>query len=89
MLHYLRAGLATLHLRQLLVHLQRETAAQVHELLDLLACESDVQKIQAKVLSLINAHSPAADSLTRRLNRGLIDLYCALNISGKESADDR
>ncbi|NIF30846.1 FUSC family protein [Enterobacter sp. Cy-643] len=89
MLHYLRTGLATLHLRQLQVHLNRETAAQIHELLGLLACETDLRKIQATVFALINAHSPAANALTRRLNRGLIDLYCALNISGKESADDR
>lgn len=89
MLHYLRAGLATMHLRQLLIHLQRESAAQVHEVLGMLSSESDVQKIQAKVLSLINAHFPASDALTRRLNCGLIDLYCALNISGKEEVDDR
>ncbi|WP_085539984.1 FUSC family protein [Cedecea sp. NFIX57] len=87
MLHYLRAGLATMHLRQLLVHLQRKSAEQVDEVLGMLSSESDVQKIQAKVLSLLNAHPPASDALTRRLNRGLIDLYCALNISGKERTD--
>ncbi len=89
MLHYLRTGLAALHLRQLLAHLNRETAAQVHEVLNLLAKETDVRKIQTDIFSLINAHSPATDELTRRLIYGLIDLHCALNISGKERADDR
>ncbi|WP_409307377.1 FUSC family protein [Pectobacterium sp. B1J-3] len=88
MLHYLRIGLTTLHLRRLRTQLGEEIATEINEILHLLAQEADTRILQQRIDSMIAIHSPSMHEPLRQLIYRLIDLRCALMEQDKRLTDD-
>ncbi|MCW2484440.1 FUSC family protein [Candidatus Symbiopectobacterium sp. NZEC127] len=84
LLHYLRIGLAVMHLRRCDTPAGRE----INEVLYLLTRMTSTGCLQARIASIIDLRVPAPDEQSRQWVDRLVDLHCALREQKKALADD-
>lgn len=85
LLHALRVGLCVMHLRRC----DAQAGTALSEVLALLTHPTDSEALRLRIAMLAERSLPLADEPSRRYVDRLVDLYCALAVPTRESADDQ